>query len=85
MLLSDDKRAVNIITDSNNWVEYETKYFVHCNLGWDGKCNAYYLSDIIKADFNTKNIPKQPNLRTITIGEYRNYQFNQEIIIGIRP
>jgi hypothetical protein len=33
----------------------ENEVLVHCNWGWHGTCNGYYVSGI----FNTKNAPKE--------------------------
>ena len=63
-------------------VFYQTKELVHCNFGWTGNGNGYYLS---KA-FNTVAGPevRSSENEDATYGEARNYQFNHQIIKGIK-
>lgn len=42
------------VTDSNGSESTKTEDFVHCNLGWRGTDNGFYLSGV----FDTNNIPK---------------------------
>lgn len=62
-------------------VSYQTKELVHCNFGWNGSDNGYYLS---KA-FNTVNGPEMRSTEEgETYGQKYNYQYNHQIIKDIK-
>lgn len=68
--------------------EVENYWYILCNMGWNGSCDGYYLSEV----FNTNDGPEyewdlteQSALNTKSEeGESHNYQFYQKAIIGIR-
>lgn len=70
-------RFTNKVVD----VSYQTKELVHCNFGWNGNDNGYYLS---KA-FNTVKGPEMRSSGEVdeTYGQKYNYQFNHQIIKDI--
>ncbi len=52
-----------------------TADFVHCNLGWDGICNGYYIDGL----FDTRNVPHPdyilfPEAPTVTMPYYFDYK-----------
>ncbi len=64
-------------------VAYEVKDLVHCNMGWGGPDDGYYLN---KA-FNTKKGPEMrssPLRATVTYGEKGYYQYYNHIITQIQ-
>lgn len=61
---------------------YETKELVHCNFGWGGKDNGYYLS---KAFYAGKGLQMRSAGKTTTHGEDYNFQYNHQIIKDIKP
>jgi hypothetical protein len=54
--------------------------YVHCNLGWGGKNNGWYFSEV----FNT-NVPTLPIEGKREVGESRFFKYYIEMLIGIRP
>lgn len=63
---------------------YEKKEFVHCNFGWGGQDNGYYLSKV----FDTIRGPEMRagggrGVILGTHGEKYVYRFNHHIIKGI--
>lgn len=49
---------------------YDTNYYLHCNWGWGGNKNGYYLSNV----FDTDAGPEYDDNATPTRG-YENYQY----------
>lgn len=63
---------------------YERDYLVHCNLGWNGYNNGYYVSGIF--DFRPEGGPDlRSSITEETEGAKYIYQFNLEILTGIKP
>ena len=50
---------------------YNTDYYLHCNWGWGGNKNGYFLSNV----FDTDAGPEYDDYATSTRG-YENYQYN---------
>lgn len=80
------KRKVTMIdgyTKEVGRISYETKELVHCNLGWGGRNDGFYLS---KA-FNAAKGPEEMRCsgKTTIHGEEDNYQYNHKIIKDIKP
>jgi hypothetical protein len=72
-------------TEGHAWVidgyrVFNGKQMVHCNLGWGGSCNGWYISGV----FNTNNVPE---LTRSVASTYTpdNFQYEQEIIPFIYP
>lgn len=75
--ISKIDRLTNEVVD----VSYQTKELVHCNFGWNGSDNGYYLS---KA-FNKVNGPEMRSTEEgETYGQKYNYQYNHQIIKDIK-
>ena len=80
------KRKITLINKFSNRTEsvsYQTKELVHCNFGWNGSDNGYYLS---KA-FNTVTGPVMRGADKRDNGMYGqdyNFQYNHQIIKGIK-
>ena len=74
---------INIFTNEVVDVSFQKKELVHCNFGWGGIDNGYYLS---KA-FNTVKGPEMRSSESPdngTYGEDYNFQYNHQIIKDIR-
>ncbi len=58
-----------------------TENFVHCNLGWDGGCNGYYLNGV----FDTAHVPVEyTNGSTYNTGNSsHNFQYKQQILTNL--
>lgn len=70
-------------TDSKD-VKTITGDYIHCNLGWGGSCNGYYLSGVF--DTRTGATASDYDISratTTTSGEDYNYQYNMKIIPNI--
>lgn len=73
------------INDSND-VQTFTSNYVHCNLGWSGLDNGYYLDGVfstnvgaVASDYTVNNLARRIE------GEDYYYQYNLQIITNIRP
>lgn len=66
--------AVNKNTSAETTLKAD---FVHCNLGWSGSCNGYYLNGV----FDTNHLPTSTiNGRASTSGESYFYQYNLKML-----
>lgn len=61
-------------------VQTETCKMVHCDFGWKGRCNGYYVSGIFK--LNDSNIEHDPNT---SYGGSRNYNNLLKVITYDKP
>lgn len=59
--------------------EYEDRYFVYCNWGWNGNKDGYYA----EAVFDTNAGPVMRT--TIDEGQSHYYRYNLKMITNIRP
>jgi hypothetical protein len=50
--------------------EEESKEMVHCDFGWSGKCNGYYVSGIFKID--DPNVDRDPDVEFNKDTNYNN-------------
>jgi hypothetical protein len=79
---------------SGDWIPYEDDY-VHCNLGWGGTSNGWYISGVFDTRYNedkTHNIPWADADGDLEIKESRStgdadyyYKYEVRILTGIRP
>ncbi len=65
--------------ETYNWgmllrTDYEYGYYVHCNWGWDGRCNGYFLPTA----FDANHEPERPDTRALE-GDSNYYQFNMSM------
>lgn len=74
--------AIDRYTRTIQSTSYETKELVHCNFGWRGTDNGYYLSKAFNA---AKGPEKLRAGKTTTHGEEDNFQYNHQIIKDIKP
>ena len=84
------RRQVTVMNMSTQTViqsYYQDKNLLHCNFGWDGDQNGYYLSEA----FDAAQGPEDPygvqpfsEGDQATTGTFKNFQFNLQIIKGIR-
>lgn len=73
---------IDLLIDEVVEVSYQTKELVHCNFGWDGNGNGYYLSKAF-------NPSKGPEMRSTEgeneiYGQENFFQFNHQIIKDIK-
>lgn len=67
------KKSGEVVTLTDN--------FIHCNLGWDGYCNGYYLNGL----FDTQHVPLEyinGNVSSSGKGSH-NFQYKQTILTNI--
>ena len=65
--------------ETYNWsillrTDYEYLYYVHCNWGWDGSHNGYFLPN----EFDAAHEPAKPDTRAVE-GEENYYQFRMKM------
>ncbi len=65
--------------ETYNWgmllrTDYEYGYYVHCNWGWDGRYNGYFLPTA----FDANHEPDRPDTRALE-GDSNYYQFNMSM------
>ena len=65
--------------ETYNWsillrTDYEYLYYVHCNWGWDGSHNGYFLPN----EFDAAHEPANPDTRAVE-GEENYYQIRMKM------
>ncbi len=71
------------IDDTYQGYTIESEWYPLCNWGWDGYYDGYYLSGVFDT---TKDIPYSSDTKSEQAkeGEEGNYQFEINVVTGIR-
>lgn len=72
--------------NNRNDVKTFTTNYVHCNLGWNGSCDGYYIDNVFAT--NKGAVAQDSTVEALsrsTYGEDNYYQYNLKIIPNIKP
>lgn len=71
--------------NQNDTKTFTTNY-VHCNLGWGGSKNGYYMDKVFSANIGANASDETvENITRTTYGTERYYQYYLKIVTNIRP